>query len=106
MKDDLNAEGKKLFDSLAEKIPNFHPVLDEMFLTVYVMQIQGRDRLLAELEKAETEQEKGVLEDILKEEEKQLMESAKELGLTPSSRKEIKRNLRLRKKLGIKGWWE
>ena len=48
-------------------IPVFHPVLDGAFLSMYVMQLKKRDRLLAEIETAETEQKRKLLEDILAE---------------------------------------
>jgi len=92
----LSKKEQKLYDRLAKIIPGFNPVLDEVALTIYVTLLRDREKLTSKIEAAESKREKQLLSKILGETEQQLQAWAAKLGLTPASRLEIMRNLRLR----------
>ena len=99
MKDELlDEEGKKIFEELSKQIPNFHPVLDEPLLAMYINMLQEKERLLKEIDETENEQGKQVRRDILAEKERLIQETAPELGLTPASRREIEKNMKIKKR--------
>ena len=96
-RDILDEKGKRLYDTLAQLIPGFHPVLDQTILTLYVDQLRVRYELRTQLGQAPGEQERRVLNEMLQEREQNLRVLAEKLGLTPRSHLEILRNMRRRR---------
>ena len=93
----LDDKGKQLYDELAKLVPGHNPILDQVMLSIYVRLLQQQEKLNQEIDEAEEEQKKEVLLSIKRENERQIKEIAEEMGLTPSSKREIDLNLKMKK---------
>jgi len=95
----LSAGARKLWRQIIPLIPGFDPVLDVVAVSIYVILLDRITKAQAKLaQKGLSEQERRVWEELLAGQEAEAREWAGKLGLTPASRLEISRALKLKRR--------
>lgn len=95
----LSSEAKKVWKEIIPLIPGLNLGLDRAVVTMYAVTAARVKQVREALTREDLSvQERQAYQEILSIEEKQLFELAGELGLTPQSRREIKRALKLHKR--------